>query len=246
MNRLFIFVVGWLGAAYIFILRLTLRFDIQGDPRPALKAAGQKYVYAILHAQQLSFVTVSDDVPIAAMVSRSRAGEALVPSCWLRNIIAVRGSKNKSVRNKGGREALAKMADHVREGLPALLAVDGPRGPRNLVQWGVVDLAIETGSFVMIAGVFPKRRSVIRRTWDRAQVPGLFTTMHIRFRPPVDPTKFKDRAELRAYVMKELLELEREHDPVEAAHVSPEVLAMLAEAGLEPRSAAPVNSEELS
>jgi lysophospholipid acyltransferase (LPLAT)-like uncharacterized protein len=244
MNRVLIFVLGWLGAAYVILLRLTLRFDIQGDPRPALRAEKKPYAYAILHSQQLNFILVSDDVPAAAMVSGSKDGDMLVPACTVRSVRAVRGSTRRKGKEKGGREALAELVEVIHSGLPALLAIDGPKGPRNYVQWGIVDLARETGAHIVVAGVFPVRRRILTKTWDRTQLPGIFTTMRGRFRPAINPADFPDRESLRAFVIKELLELEREHDPQEAAYASKEALDILRAAGLEPaESAAPAESD---
>lgn len=197
---------------------MTLRIRIDGDPRPALRAAGRRYVYAILHAQQLSFILLSDDVPIQAMVSASTDGDWLVPLCRARSIIPIRGSTGTRGEDKGGRAALAQLVDGVRQGTPALLAVDGPRGPRNCVHRGVVDLARETDACIVVAGVFPKARSILERTWDRTQLPRPFSTLTGRFRPPIDPRDFADADTLRTHVAAELLALEQAFDPDEARY----------------------------
>src|SRR5437879_3869515 len=122
MRRLLNQVLGIVAAGVLVCWRATLRIRIERDPRPGLRAEGRRYIYAILHAQQLSFILLSDDVPILAMVSASRDGDWLVPLCRVRRIIPVRGSTGKRGVDKGGRAALAKLADGVRKGLPALLA----------------------------------------------------------------------------------------------------------------------------
>ncbi len=218
MRRLLIFILGWCGAFYIVLLRLTLRLRAVNDPRPQLKAEGKTYVYAILHSQQLNFVLFSDDVPIAAMVSGSKDGDVLVPPCRVRKIIPVRGSSRKRGKDKGGSRALVTMIKHVKAGIPGLLAVDGPRGPRSTVHWGIVDLALKTDSLIIVAGIFPRRRFILKKTWDRTQIPWPLTKMEGRFRPPIDPKDFADRTSLRAHVAAELLALEQEFDPNEARY----------------------------
>lgn len=219
MRPLLLRCLGVLAACVFVLWRASLRVRVEDDPRPALRAAGRRYVYAILHAQQLGFMLLSDDVPILAMVSASQDGDWLVPLCRARRIIPVRGSTGQRGVNKGGRAALAGLADGVRRGLPALLAVDGPRGPRSSVHWGVVDLARETDACIVVAGVFlPRWRSILARTWDRTQLPRPFSTLTGRFRPPVDPRDFADRASLRARITAELLALEQTFDPDEARH----------------------------
>jgi hypothetical protein len=215
MRRLLLRLLGVLAACVLVGWRATLRIRVEDDPRPGLRSTGRRYVYAILHAQQLSFL-LSDDVPILAMVSASRDGDWLVPLCRVRRIIPVRGSTGA---DKGGRAALAEMAEGVRKGVPALLAVDGPRGPRSGVHWGVVDLARETDACIVVAGVFlPRNRFILERTWDRTQLPRPFSMLTGRFRPPIDPRDFDDRASLRAHVAAELVALEQAFDPDEARH----------------------------
>src|SRR4029077_16339305 len=128
MSGLLLRLLGFVGACLMACWRASLRFRVEGDPRPALRRAGRRYVYAILHAQQLNFILLSDDIPIQAMVSASRDGEWLVSLCRARGIVPVRGSSARDGTDKGGRSALAVLADGVRAGVPALLAVDGPRG----------------------------------------------------------------------------------------------------------------------
>jgi lysophospholipid acyltransferase (LPLAT)-like uncharacterized protein len=94
MRRLLRGLLGLLAACVLVCWRATLRIRVEDDPRPGLRAAGRRYVYAILHAQQLSFILLSDDVPILAMVSASTDGDWLVPLCRVRRIIPIRGSSS--------------------------------------------------------------------------------------------------------------------------------------------------------
>src|SRR2546428_11635716 len=110
MRRLLRGLLGLLAACVLVCWRVTLRIRLEDDPRPGLRAAGRRYVYAILHAQQLSFILLSDDVPILATVSASTDGAWLVPLCRVRRIIPVRGSPRQRGGDKGGRAALATLA----------------------------------------------------------------------------------------------------------------------------------------
>src|SRR5207302_5600992 len=103
MRRLLLRFLGVLAAGVLVCWRATLRVRVEDDPRPGLRAAGRRYVYAILHAQQLSFILLSDDVPIPAMVSPSRDGDCLVPPSPVRRIIPVRASPGKRGGAMAGR-----------------------------------------------------------------------------------------------------------------------------------------------
>ena len=157
---------------------------VRDDPRPALRAAGRPYVYAILHAHQVAAVLINDDPGIAAMVSQSRDGDLLVPSLRVTGVGAMRGSSRKAGRDKGGRRALELLEEHTRRGHPSLLAVDGPQGPRNHVHRGVIDLARSTGAAIVPCVIVPSRRWFLR-TWDRFQIPKPFTRAHVYVAPPI-------------------------------------------------------------
>ncbi len=216
--RLFL---GFITALIALLWRATIRFRVVDDPRPALRAAGQPYAYAILHAHQVAAVFAGDD-RIQAMVSRSGDGDFLVPLLYLRHVRPVRGSTRKRGVDKGGRAALGGLSAGVRNGVPALIAVDGPRGPRNYVHRGIADLAVETGATILPAVVLPSSRWILSRAWDRFQIPRPFCTISLIFGTPIR-TAGRDAEALRDEVGEALRALERRLDPVEAELAQPRI-----------------------
>jgi lysophospholipid acyltransferase (LPLAT)-like uncharacterized protein len=212
---------GWLLALLTLLWRASCRATVRDDPRPALRAAGRAYIYAILHAHQVAAVLINDDPGIAAMASRSRDGDLLVPSMRVTGVLAMRGSTRRGGRDRGGREALELLEAHTRRGLPSLLAIDGPVGPRNHVHRGVVDLARRTGAPIVPCVIIASRRWILRRAWDRFQIPLPFCRLTMTFAPPLDPGAMPDDARLRDAVRAALAELERRCDPVEAELAQP-------------------------
>jgi len=200
----------------LVVWRLTCRYRIFDDPRPAVRASGRAYIYALLHAHQVAAVFVNDERRTAAMLSRSADGDLLAPSLMLRRVTPVRGSSRSRSRNKGGLKALLELMDYVRRGVPALIAVDGPRGPRNHVHRGVAELALKTGVPVLPVIVLPSRRWLLTRAWDRFQIPKPFCTIRLIFGPPIEPSAFEQTRDLLEKISRALNELERLHDPAEA------------------------------
>ena len=115
-------------------------------------------------------------------------------------VLAMRGSTRSDDRDKGGRRALELLEEHTRSGLPSLLAIDGPQGPRNHVHRGVVDLARRTGATIVPCVIVPSRRWILRRSWDRFQIPQPFCRLSMTFAPPLDPRAEPDDARLRESV----------------------------------------------
>ncbi len=214
------YLAGLLAGLLLLLLRVTCRYRFVADPRPALRAARRPSIYALLHAHQVSAIFANDDPAMTAMVSRSTDGDLLVPALALRRVTAVRGSSRKGDRDKGGRRALEEQAAYLAAGVPALLAVDGPRGPRGSVRRGVADLACQTGHPILPLVAIPSRRWILRRTWDRLQIPKPFSRITVRFGPLLPPSSCSDPLELAREVERQLGALEREHDPEEAGHAA--------------------------
>lgn len=210
---------AWIAASILLLWRLTCRFRIVNDPRPHLRSQRRPYIYALLHAHQIAAVMINDEKRLAAMVSRSRDGDLLVPFLRLRRVVSVRGSTRKRNNDKGGREALRQLQVYLGQQIPALLAVDGPRGPRNIVHRGVAMLSRASGATIVPVIVVAKRRWVLERTWDRLQIPQPFTHITMVFGQTIDAASAADDDALRTQVRGSLSELEARYDPQEAHHV---------------------------
>jgi lysophospholipid acyltransferase (LPLAT)-like uncharacterized protein len=204
-------------ALVVLLFRATCRYRVVDDRRPALRAAGRPYAYALLHAHQVAAVFVNDEAHMAAMVSRSADGNMLVPSLRVRRVASVRGSSRSSRGDKGGRAALAELTELARRRVPVLLAVDGPHGPRGHVHHGVVELAVQAGAAVLPVAVLPSRRWVQRGTWDRLQIPKPFAEVRLVIGDPLEPGDGSREATQHAQqsVAQALADLERGHDPEE-------------------------------
>ncbi len=209
--------ISWAAAVAISLLRLTCRIRLHGDPREALRRSRQPYVYSILHAHQVA-VTIGAERGTGAMVSRSADGEMIVAALRVAGCVPVRGSGRGRGRgrDKGGRVALAALADHVHGGRPAILAVDGPRGPRSHVRKGIAALSLETGAVVLNVIAVPARRWILTRSWDRMQIPKPFATIDAYFAAPLEPQAGEGIEAYRRRIEASLRELELEHDPAQA------------------------------
>ena len=209
------FLLAWAIAMALFPLRWSCRLRWHDDPRAALRATGRPYVYAILHCHQVAAV-LACEAGTAAMVSRSADGDLLVPSLRVHGMIAVRGSSRNGGADKGGSGALRRLGEHVRGGAPAYLAVDGPRGPRNHVRPGIAALSQATGASVLIAVPVPRRRWILRKSWDRFQIPKPFTRVDVFFGEPLEPAAGEDVGAYCRRIESAIAALEERNDREEA------------------------------
>ena len=100
-------------------------------------------------------------------------------------------------------------------GLGACLAVDGSRGPRGVVQGGIISLAQRTGGLIVPVTVSPNPAWIFRKAWDRTMIAKPFSRIDIVYGEPVEvPAKLKaaESAALRADVEERLIALQARAD----------------------------------
>ncbi len=209
MKRIFPWLIGFM----IFGVRATCRLRIHNDSRERIRQqTGRTYVFAQLHAHQIA-ASMFGEAGTGAMVSRSADGEMIVPTLRLCGKTAVRGSSGKT--RKGGASALVALIQHVNDGWPAVIAVDGPRGPRGYAQKGAGFLAQKTSTPILPVLVIPSRRWIISRTWDRMQIPIPFSTVHVHFGDPIFVNEGDDLDAVADQLGRTLRSMEARIDPAE-------------------------------
>lgn len=207
-------IAGLLFGFALLLLRRTCRIRIHNDPREQIAAQGYRVVFGTLHAHQLCGVLAAEP-GTGALVSRSADGDVLVPILRWCGHVPIRGSSGTG--RKGGATALQAMIKHVRSGHSAMIAVDGPRGPRGKVQKGIGLLAQKTDAAVVLVASIPSRRWVIRKSWDRFQAPKPFATIDVYTSEPMLPRAGESLEHFTDRIEQALLELEARHDPEEVA-----------------------------
>lgn len=200
-------------ALLLVVLRMTCRRRVHNDPRPYLDSQGINHAFAALHAHQVA-ASVAAEPGTGAIVSRSVDGEIIARGLERIGHVPIRGSSGTG--NKGGARALQCLIDHIKGGQPAIITVDGPRGPRGRAQKGISLLAKKTGAAVLVVVTVPSRRFVLSRTWDRLQVPWPFCTIDAYFAEPLFPRPDESREDFAHRVELALNQLESEHDPNQA------------------------------
>jgi len=198
-----------LAGGALALLDRTVRVTVVNGERleDAEREAGG-FIYAFWHGQLLLAALVHDGKPTAAMISRHGDGELIAGVVEARSIRAVRGSTTR-----GGPVAFRGMIDLVRSGWTRLaITPDGPRGPRHVVQPGIVRLAELTGFAIIPAGL-AARPAHRFRSWDGFQVPWPGGRVRVHYGRPIRlPKEIDDtaREETRRTVETTMLELTAE------------------------------------
>ncbi len=172
--------VPFLRAAYR-LLRTTVSVEPRGRVELFDRARrGEPFIFASRHGHLLPLLFAVEGLGLTIMVSHSRDGELLASLLRPYDFSLVRGSTSAHGR-LAAREALRILEAGGRLGI----AVDGPRGPRALVQEGILRLARRAE--VAIVPLLAKcgHSVVLQRSWDHFELPLPWTQIQVEVKPPV-------------------------------------------------------------
>jgi lysophospholipid acyltransferase (LPLAT)-like uncharacterized protein len=198
-----------LAAVAVRALGATLRVTEVGvetlQPR---WAAGQPLIYAVWHDRILMVPWLTARLrrtrgarAVCVLTSRSRDGELVARWVARFGLAVVRGSSSR-----GGAGALRALAASVRAGEDVAVVPDGPRGPRERLQPGLVVLASVTGAPV-VPLAFAARPARRLASWDRFLVPLPFARAALVFGKATTVPRDADRETARADLERALREV---------------------------------------
>jgi lysophospholipid acyltransferase (LPLAT)-like uncharacterized protein len=145
--------------------------------------AGRNAVFACWHSRLLTlpyyYYHRYGFTNLTMMVSRSRDGEIIKRLVAKFGIDSVRGS-----RTRGGSAAIKTLVRIARSGRDTALALDGSKGPPEIVQPGVLMLAQLTG-VPLIPLTVDASPKIHLNTWDRLVIPMPFARVHGVFADPM-------------------------------------------------------------
>lgn len=116
---------------------------------------------------------------MAGLVSASKDGAFLAAILERFNIQPVRGSSSRR-----GPQALLELTSWAERGYDLAITPDGPRGPKYVVQQGVMSLAQLTGRPIVPFG-FHANQKIQLKSWDAFQIPLPFSHCTLRMGSPV-------------------------------------------------------------
>lgn len=162
----------------ISILMSTVR--VRFVHRDRLDAIATGKLLAGLHANGLVACWAFRRKGVWTMVSQSRDGE-------LQNKIYT-SLGFKTVRGSSGRSGVRATLEAIRllrtEPVSLIIAVDGARGPRGVVQEGALVIAKKSGAAIVPVGMSSNRRWKAN-SWDRFQIPKPFSQVVVAIGEPI-------------------------------------------------------------
>jgi lysophospholipid acyltransferase (LPLAT)-like uncharacterized protein len=208
-----------LGALLVFLLvrgvSATLRYrwdDRSGyfngpSPGAAIYCVWHNRLGLCLEAYRLYVRRRVHTPGMAAIVSASRDGALLAAILECFKVQPVRGSTSRR-----GPQALLELTGWCERGYDLAITPDGPRGPRYVVQDGVMSLAQVTGLPITPASYYLSWK-ICAKSWDRFQVPLPFSRCEVVLAKPVHvPRNASDqeREALRQELEQTLREITRD------------------------------------
>lgn len=166
-------------AISIALLRPTLRVErLNRRFFTDLRARRVPILFATWHGRMFLPLNAHRNQNIVTMASKSQDGHIVTGWLEKNGYLVTRGSTTR-----GGSEALRRMIHHVRSGRNVALSVDGPRGPAQVVQAGVVRLARLTKAWILPVSS-SSSNPLFLSSWDRYLVPKPFSRNVVAYGEP--------------------------------------------------------------
>ncbi len=176
--------------AYIRLVHATSRWTFSGREHfEAAAAEGKGVILAFWHGRLLMVPTVRGETNsrVFMLISAHRDGEIIARGVSSFGVEFIRGSAanpKKPGKNKSGASAIAQIAAALKQGHVVGVTPDGPRGPGEKVQKGVIRLAQMTGAPILPAAYSVSRGKRLK-TWDRFLLAAPFSKGVYAAGPPV-------------------------------------------------------------
>ena len=184
---------AWLVFASVRVVSATLRYRWHDSRETGLSGP---VIYATWHNRlALSLIAYEHDrknnptAGLAAMVSASKDGAFLSSILECFGVQPVRGSSSRR-----GPQALLELTTWSERGYDLAITPDGPRGPRYVVQEGVMSLAQVTG-LQIVPFSFSLQWKFQARSWDRFQIPLPFSRCDLVVGKPIHVPREATEAE---------------------------------------------------
>lgn len=130
-----------IGSGVIRLLGRVIRIRTKGDDQvDELYRLGKRIIIAFWHGRQLMMPLAYRGAEAHILISQHRDGELIHRVVSRFGFRSVRGSSTR-----GGVAAFRRLIQLGRSGADLVVTPDGPKGPRQVVQIGVIQLAKATG-----------------------------------------------------------------------------------------------------
>ena len=169
-------VIGGAGRLITGALFATVRFDVEhGDRLARHLDRGEPVIFSLWHGRLLPLTYFHRRLKVTAIISQSRDGDFIAQLVEGWGFETARGSTSR-----GGRQALTGLVRALRAGRSVAITPDGPRGPRQRLQTGVLTVAQLSGRPIVPVAC-GATRAWWPGGWDRFCVPKPFSRVRVLY-----------------------------------------------------------------
>lgn len=177
------------GGAAIDALMGTVRLHVDNERAYRERMdCGEPLIFIPWHGRLLPLGYVHRGQGVHGLASRSADGEYIARLLQHWGFGMVRGSSSR-----GGDIAYRELIRTVRAGHSVAVTPDGPRGPREKIKTGVIQLAQVTGAPLMPVAAAASRAWWFV-SWDRFLVPKPFSRLYVAYGEPIHVPRDADPA----------------------------------------------------
>lgn len=176
----------------VSVLCKTVKLNIKNaEKTDTLIKDGQNIVFAFWHGTMLIPWFLQRDKNFSSLVSQSKDGDLLANVLTKWNYHIERGSSHK-----GGKEALEMLVEKANNKYSISITPDGPTGPARILKAGAVIIAQRSAIPLVLCGVAYKKKYVFEKSWDKFEIPKLFSKINVVYSDPIYIGNELDREEV--------------------------------------------------
>jgi lysophospholipid acyltransferase (LPLAT)-like uncharacterized protein len=177
-------IAGYLAGYVMKLWGLTIRYEVNGKTGVnAPEIAPAPVIFALWHNRIFTMPSIwcrtgGKSRQAVVLTSASNDGTTLATAMSMFGLGAIRGSSSRRAVS-----ALIGMKKALREGFDVCVTPDGPKGPRYVVQPGVIKIAQSAGAEIIPIHI--RYSSAWRlKSWDRFVIPKPFSKVSVTFDRP--------------------------------------------------------------
>ena len=140
----------------------------------------ESIIFAHWHGHELAITFLVSRYKLATMTSISKDGQLID---YVINRLG--GATSKGSSSRGAVAALKGLIRLMKNGHPASMAVDGPRGPIYQVKPGVFELSRLAQAKIFPVGVAVSHPFVFEKSWNKAMLPKPFAKVCVCYGEPI-------------------------------------------------------------
>ncbi len=203
---LFKFLVNLAYFILFFIGITSKKKFINHDIKKKFEKAKTPIIYAFWHNRLLYLAYLYRKTLFGVMVSQHKDGDYIAGVMKKCKLTPVRGSTTR-----GGMRALIEIINYAKKGFSTAFTPDGPRGPKYVIQEGVLIAAIKTG-FPIVPICWNAKRKIIFNSWDNFILPFPFNKFVIVYGKPVFIKSKQELVKKKNELYKNMMEIVKTTD----------------------------------